>query len=157
MEQAITATMQQMRLHLQLTLVADPQTWFTKLKQRFVVQSNRHHLLHLIWPRLDEITHGRDYVCERFCNLHATKYPGRLRADESLSLASYGKKPIGALLDRRPSHLMNEMLALLPSRCNKDNSIFLGIFLRKLPATTRDYLNTANRKTDAAVSSRGHP
>ena len=36
--------------------------------------------------------------------------------------------PLG---DRRPSHLLNEMLALLPTGENKDGAIFLGIFLRQ--------------------------
>jgi hypothetical protein len=48
--------------------------------------------------------------------------------------------PLG---DRCPSHLLNEMLALLPTGENKDGAIFLGIFLRKLPATMRDHLAAA--------------
>jgi hypothetical protein len=51
--------------------------------------------------------------------------------------------------DRSPSHLLNEMLALLPTRENKDGAIFLGIFLRKLPTTMRDHLAAANHATAA--------
>jgi hypothetical protein len=57
--------------------------------------------------------------------------------------------PLG---DRRPSHLLNEMLALLPTGKNKDGAIFLGIFLRKLPTTMRDHLAAANHTTAAAMS-----
>ena len=57
--------------------------------------------------------------------------------------------PLG---DRRPSHLMHEMLAQLPTGENKDGAIFLGIFLRKLPATMRDHLAAANHATAAAMA-----
>ena len=57
--------------------------------------------------------------------------------------------PLG---DRRPSHLMNEMLALLPTGENKDGAIFLGIYLRKLPSTMRDHLAAANHNTAAAMA-----
>jgi hypothetical protein len=66
---------------------------------------------------------------------------------------SYGKtkwQQVNTLLDmpplgdRHPSHLMNEMLALLPTGENKDGAIFLGIYLRKLPSTMRDHLAAAN-------------
>jgi hypothetical protein len=75
--------------------------------------------------------------------------------------ASYGKtkwQQVNALLDmpplgeRRPSHMMNEMLALIPTGSNKDDAIFLGIFLRKLPATMRDHLAAANHETAAAMA-----
>jgi hypothetical protein len=75
--------------------------------------------------------------------------------------ASYGKtkwQQVNALLDmpplgdKRPSHLLNEMLALLPTGENKDGAIFLGIFLRKLPTTMRDHLAAANHTTAAAMS-----
>jgi hypothetical protein len=44
------------------------------------------------------------------------------------------------------------MLALLPTGENKDGTIFLGIFLRKLPATMRDHLAADNHATAAAMS-----
>ncbi len=74
---------------------------------------------------------------------------------------SYGKtkwQQVNTLLDmpplgdRRPSHLMNEMLALLPTGVNKDGAIFLGIYLRKLPSTMRDHLAAANHNTAAAIA-----
>jgi hypothetical protein len=75
--------------------------------------------------------------------------------------ASYGKTPwqqVNALLDmpplgdRCPSHMMNEMLALIPTGSNKDDYIFLGIFLRKLPPTMREHLAAAYHTTAAAMS-----
>jgi hypothetical protein len=75
--------------------------------------------------------------------------------------ASYGKTPwqqVNALLDmpslgdRRPSHMMNEMLALIPTGSNKDDYIFLGIFLRKLPSSMREHLAVSNHTTAAAMS-----
>ncbi len=75
--------------------------------------------------------------------------------------ASYGKtkwQQVNALLDmpplgnRRPSHMMNEMHALIPTGSNKDDAIFLEIFLRKVPATMRDHLAAANHETAAAMS-----
>ncbi len=57
--------------------------------------------------------------------------------------------PLG---DRHPSHLMHEMLAQLPTGENKDGAIFLGIFLRKLPAMMRDHLAAANHATAAAMA-----
>jgi hypothetical protein len=74
---------------------------------------------------------------------------------------SYGKTPwqqVNALLDmpplgdRRPSHMMNEMLALIPTGSNKDDYIFLRIFLRKLPSSMREHLAAANHTTAAAMS-----
>jgi hypothetical protein len=57
-----------------------------------------------------------------------------------------------ALGDRRSSHLMNEMLALLPTGSNKDDSLFLGLFLRKLPTTMRDHLAAADHQTATSMA-----
>jgi hypothetical protein len=57
--------------------------------------------------------------------------------------------PLG---DRRPTHLMNEILALLPVDSNKDNSLFLGMFLRKLPASMRDHLAAKDHQTATEMS-----
>jgi hypothetical protein len=62
------------------------------------------------------------------------------------------------LCDRRPSHLMNEMLALLPTGENKDSTIFLGIYLHKLPPTMTDHLAAANHNTATVDGcARRHP
>jgi hypothetical protein len=44
------------------------------------------------------------------------------------------------------------MLALIPTGSNKDDYIFLGIFLRKLPSSMREHLAAANHTTAAAMS-----
>jgi hypothetical protein len=48
--------------------------------------------------------------------------------------------------------MMNEMLALIPTGSNKDDYIFLGIFLRKLLSSMREHLAAANHTTAAAMS-----
>jgi hypothetical protein len=67
-------------------------------------------------------------------------------------VTSYTLLDMPPLGDRCPSHLMHEMLAQLPTGENKDGAIFLGIFLRKLPATMRDHLAAANHATAAAMA-----
>ena len=44
------------------------------------------------------------------------------------------------LCDRRPSQMMNEMLTLLPDGDTGDSTIFLGLFLLRLPVSMRDHL-----------------
>jgi hypothetical protein len=53
--------------------------------------------------------------------------------------------------DRRPSRMMSEMLALLPSGTAPD-LLFLCLFLRRLPASMRDHLAAADHKTTAAMA-----
>ena len=48
--------------------------------------------------------------------------------------------------------MMNEMLSLLPTGSSQNDYIFLGIFLRKLPATMREHLAAANHTTTAAMA-----
>jgi hypothetical protein len=75
-------------------------------------------------------------------------------------LGSYGKtkwQMAYALLDhpdlgdRRPSAMMAEMLALRFETSAPD-SLFLALFLRRLPAAIRDHLAAANHETVAAMS-----
>jgi hypothetical protein len=47
---------------------------------------------------------------------------------------------------------MKEMLALLPTGSNKDDSLFLGLFLRKLPTSMRDHLVAADHQTAASMA-----
>ena len=49
--------------------------------------------------------------------------------------------------DRRPSQLMNEMLALLPEGDNGNSTLFLGLFLLRLPVSMRDHLAAADLAT----------
>jgi hypothetical protein len=53
--------------------------------------------------------------------------------------------------DRRPSRMMSEMLALLPTGTAPD-LLFLCLFLRRLPASMRDHLAAADHKTTAAMA-----
>jgi len=53
--------------------------------------------------------------------------------------------------DRRPSHMMSEMLALLPAGASPD-TVFLCLFLSRLPAGMRDHLAAADYKTAAEMS-----
>jgi hypothetical protein len=53
--------------------------------------------------------------------------------------------------DRRPSRMMSEMLALLPTGTAPD-LLFLCLFLRGLPASMRDHLAAADHKTTAAMA-----
>ena len=56
--------------------------------------------------------------------------------------------------DRRPSQLMNEMLALLPAGDTGDSTIFLALFLLRLPVSMRDHLGAADFKTAAEMAAR---
>jgi hypothetical protein len=53
--------------------------------------------------------------------------------------------------DRRPSAMMAEMLALRFETTPPD-SLFLALFLRRLPASIRDHLAAANHETATAMS-----
>jgi hypothetical protein len=53
--------------------------------------------------------------------------------------------------DRRPSAMMAEMLALRFETTPPD-SLFLALFLRRLPTSIRDHLAAANHETAAAMS-----
>jgi hypothetical protein len=139
---------------------ADPTTWFHQAEAAFrrsnVTQSFTKYDHVLMKLPTDVVMSVRDLV-----NM---MQPNTADAYEQLKArltASYGKTPwqqVNALLDmpplgdRRPSHMMNEMLALIPTGSNKDDYIFLGIFLRKLPSSMREHLAAANHTTAAAMS-----
>ncbi len=54
--------------------------------------------------------------------------------------------------DRRPSALMDEMLALLPTGARSDDTIFLGLFMLHLPTSMSDHLAAADHKTAADMA-----
>ncbi len=54
--------------------------------------------------------------------------------------------------DRRPSALMDEMLALLPTGAHSDDTIFLALSLLRLPTSMRDHLAAADHKTAADMA-----
>jgi len=92
-------------------------------------------------------------------NLVSSIQPTDLNVYEKLKArltASYAKtrwQQVFALLrhpdisDRRPSQLMNEMLALLPVGDNGDLTLFLWLFLLRLPVSMRDHLAAADLQT----------
>jgi hypothetical protein len=67
-----------------------------------------------------------------------TKNFGKTRWQRAFELLDHPE--IG---DRRPSRLMSDMLALLPAETNPD-TLFLALFLRRLPASIRDHLAAAD-------------
>ena len=139
---------------------ADPTTWFHQAEAAFrrsnvtVSYTKYDHVLMKL--PTDVVMSVRDLVNSMQPNT-ADAYK-QLKARLT---ASYGKTPwqqVNSLLDmpplgdRRPSHMMNEMLSLLPTGSNKNDYIFLGIFLRKLPPTMREHLAAANHTTAAAMA-----
>ncbi len=56
--------------------------------------------------------------------------------------------------DRRPSMMMNEMLALLPAGARADDTLFLALFLLRPPVSLRDRLAASNHKTAADMARR---
>jgi hypothetical protein len=137
---------------------ADPQTWFHQAEAAFrrsnVSFTKYDHVLMKL--PTDVVMSVRDLV-----NSMQPNTPDAYEQLKARLTASTGKtkwQQVNALLDmpplgdRRPSHLMNELFALIPTGENKDGAIFLGIFLRKLPATMRDHLAAANHDTAAAMA-----
>ncbi len=139
---------------------ADPQTWFHQAEAAFrrsnvTVSFTKYDHVLMKLPT-DVVMSVRDLV-----NSMQPNTPDAYKQLKARLTASYGKtkwQQVNAILDlpplgdRRPSHLMNELLALLPAGENKDGALFLGIYLRKLPATMRDHLAAANHETAAAMA-----
>jgi len=48
--------------------------------------------------------------------------------------------------------MMNEMLALLPAGARADDTLFLALFLLRLPVSMRDHLAAADHKTAADMA-----
>ncbi len=138
----------------------DPQTWFHQAEAAFrrsnVTVSYRKYDHVLMKLPTDVVMSVRDPV-----NTMQPNTPDAYEQLKARLTKSYGKtkwQQVNTLLDmpplgdRGPSHLMNEMLALLPTSENKDGAIFLGIYLRKLPSTMRDHLAAANHNTAASMA-----
>jgi hypothetical protein len=138
----------------------DPKTWFHQAEAAFrrsnvtVSYTKYDHVLMKL--PTDVVMSVRDLVNNMQPNKSVAYEQLKARLTESYGKTK--KQQVNALLDlpplgdRRPSHLMNEMLALLPTGENKDGAIFLGIYLRKLPSTMRDHLAAANHNTAAAMA-----
>jgi hypothetical protein len=94
---------------------------------------------------LQEMTPTTEDAYEQLKEALTTSY-GRTRWQRGFAIIDHPD-----LGDRRPSRMMSEMLALLPSGTAPD-LLFLCLFLRRLPASMRDHLAAADHKTTAAMA-----
>jgi len=135
--------------------VSDPVMWFAQAEAVF-----RRANITVSFTKYDHVLMKLpEAVVVSVRNLISTVQPTDLDAYEKLKArltASYAKtrwQQVFTLLrhpdlgDRRPSQLMNEMLALLPAGDNGDSTLFLGLFLLRLPVSMRDHLAAADLNT----------
>jgi hypothetical protein len=139
---------------------ADPTTWFRQAEAAFrrsniTVSSTMYDHVLMKLPQ-DVVMSVRDLVnsvepttLDPYEQLKArlTDCYAKTRWQQCFALLDL--PPLG---DRRPSHLMNEMLALLPTGSNRDDTIFLGLFLRCLPVNMRDHLAAGDYRTAAEMA-----
>ncbi len=139
---------------------ADPNTWFSQAEASFrrsnVTASYTKYDHVLMKLPCDVVMSVRDLVNSMQPNTPDAYEQLKARLTDSYAKTRWQQVfaliDLPALGDRRPSHLMNEMLALLPTGSNKDDSLFLGLFLRKLPTTMRDHLAAADHQTATAMA-----
>jgi hypothetical protein len=138
---------------------ADPQTWFHQAEAAFATQMSLCPSSSTTTP--DEAAHDLVMSVRDIVNLMQPNTPDAYKQLKAHLTASYGKtkwQQVNAILDmpplgtKSPSHLMNELLALLPAGENKDRAIFLGVFLRKLLSSMKNHLAAANHETAAAMA-----
>jgi hypothetical protein len=91
---------------------------------------------------INEIQPGANDAYERLTDSYA-----KTRWQQAFGLIKHPD-----LGDRRPSVLMDEMLALLPTGARSDDTIFLALFLLRLPTSMRDHLAAADHKTAADIA-----
>jgi hypothetical protein len=139
---------------------SDPDMWFFQAECAF----NRSRITASYTKFEHVVMHLPEAVVVSVRSLLLGMEPTAVDAYEQLKnqlTSSYGKSRWQrgfALLDhpelgdRRPSHMMAEMLALLPPGGVAD-TLFLCLFLRRLPAGMRDHLAAADFKTAAEMSS----
>jgi hypothetical protein len=95
---------------------------------------------------INEIQPGANYAYERLKERLTDSY-AKTRWQQAFALIKHPD-----LGDRRPSALMDEMLALLPTGARSDDTIFLALFLLRLPISMRDHLAAADHKTAADMA-----
>ena len=137
----------------------DPEMWFTQAEMAFAVaritRSNTKYQ-HIVakLPEdvmlscrslLGEIAPTDDDAYERLRDRLTSTF-GKTTWQRGFALLDHPD-----LGDRRPSTMMNQMLALLPYGTNPE-MLFFCLFLRRLPASMRDQLASANHKTAAAMA-----
>jgi hypothetical protein len=143
--------------------VRDPKMWFSQAEAQFrrgriTMESSKYD--HVLMKLPEEVVMSvRALISEIEADpaLQATSY--QLLKDALLS--SYGKtkwQMAYALLDhpdlgdRRPSVMMAEMLSLRFETSAPD-SLFLALFLRRLPSSIRDHLAAVDHKTATEMAS----
>ena len=140
--------------------VSDPDMWFFQAEcafNRARITTSYTRFEHVV-TRLPE--HVVTSVRSLLLGLDAAS-PDAYELLKAQLIASFGKSrwqrgfallDHPAIGDRRPSHMMAEMLALLPAGAQAD-TLFLCLFLRRLPAGMRDHLAAADYNTAAQMAS----
>ena len=134
--------------------VSDPDMWFFQAEATFRgsrVTASRTKFDHVVTRLPEAVSIAiRDFLlqvdedtADPYADLKAelTSSFGKTRWQQAFALID-----CPGLGDRRPSVLMKEMLALLP-KGEKAETLFLALFLRRLPASMRDHLAAANFTT----------
>ncbi len=139
---------------------SDPIMWFWQAEACFrrsnITQSSTmydHVLMKLpeavvisVRNLINEIQPGANDAYERLKERLTDSY-AKTRWQQAFALIKHPD-----LGDRRPSALMDEMLALLPTGARSDDTIFLALFLLRLPTSMRDHLAAADHKTAADMA-----
>jgi hypothetical protein len=142
--------------------VKDPKMWFSQAEAQFrrtriTAQTTMYDYVLMKLPE-DVVMSVRALVSA--IELDPVKQEESYTLIKEALMGSYGKtkwQMAYALLnhpdlgDRRPSAMMAEMLALRFETSPPD-SLFLALFLRRLPTSIRDRLAAANHETAAAMS-----
>jgi hypothetical protein len=134
--------------------IRDPDVWFYQAECSFrrARVTSSHTMFEHVVMRLPEavsisvrslllsITQATEDPYEQL-KARLTKNFGKTKWQRAFELLDHPE--IG---DRRPSRLMSDMLALLPAETNPD-TLFLALFLRRLPTSIRDHLAAADCNT----------
>jgi hypothetical protein len=134
--------------------IRDPDVWFYQAECSFrrARVTSSHTMFEHVVMRLPEavsisvrslllsITQATEDPYEQL-KARLTKNFGKTRWQRAFELLDHPE--IG---DRRPSRLMSDMLALLPAGTTPD-TLFLALFLRRLPSSIRDHLAAADCAT----------
>jgi hypothetical protein len=132
--------------------VKDPKMWFSQAEARITQQSTMYDYILMKLPE-DVVMSVRALVSA--IEADPVKQETSYNLLKEALLGSYGKtkwQMAYALLDhhdlgdRRPSAMMAEMLSLRFETSAPD-SLFLALFLRRLPASVRDHLAAVNHTT----------
>ncbi len=140
-------------------VVTDPDMWFFQTEGSFnrsrittsytkfeqVVVKLPEEVMISVRSLLQEMTPTTEDAYEQLKGALTTSY-GRTSWQRGFAIIDHPD-----LGDRRPSRMMSEMLALLPTGTAPD-LLFLCLFLHRLPASMCDHLAAADHKTMAAMA-----